>query len=81
MISGRDIEIPHLAGLPLHAKLSDVELDHGRHVIRFPGRGMPSTKRTKPGDALLVVHIAIPKRLTAEQRNAICAALDADSGA
>jgi DnaJ-class molecular chaperone len=76
VISGREVEIPHLVEPPLRAKLSEVELDHGRHCIRFAGRGMPNTKLGKPGDAILVVHIAIPKRLTAEQRNAVCAALD-----
>ncbi|KAJ1618237.1 hypothetical protein T492DRAFT_1094146, partial [Pavlovales sp. CCMP2436] len=84
VVSGQPIEVWHLDKTqpPLRAKLSEVQLEKGRQVIRFPGRGMPvstqnrKTKGSRPGDAVLVVEIAIPKTLSDAQRSAICAALD-----
>jgi DnaJ family protein B protein 4 len=82
VLRGQPVELQHPDGSVLRASLGDLQLQpDGRHAIRFPGRGMPisSAKRAgakQAGDALLMVHFSIPKRLSEQQRETICAVLD-----
>jgi DnaJ-class molecular chaperone len=84
VVSRQPVEVMHLDKTqpPVRARLDEVQLEDGRQVIRFPGRGMPASTQSKkakgsrPGDAVIVVEIALPKKLSDAQRQAICAALD-----
>jgi len=62
---GTDIEVPTLDGD------ETITVDPGTQtdtVLRLPDRGVPHVKRHGRGDELVLLRVAIPKRLSREQR-------------
>lgn len=62
---GDEISVPTVDG---DEKLSVPAGTQSGTVFRQRGRGVPHLRRTGRGDQLVIAHVAIPKRLTDEQR-------------
>lgn len=62
---GATLEVPTLTGsMPIKI---DPGTQHGA-VYRLSGKGLPSLRRSRPGDEVVVVLIEIPKKLTKPQQ-------------
>ncbi len=66
-VLGGEAEVPTLTGRPVRLKIP--EATQGGQVLRLKGRGMPAVGQPDtPGDLYATVEIAVPTRLTAEER-------------
>ncbi len=63
---GGEIEVPSLLGEPDTMKVSDGTA--AGTVLRLRGKGMPDVSGRGRGDLLVSVQVAVPKKLTREQR-------------
>jgi molecular chaperone DnaJ len=64
---GAEVKVPTLDGTPV-----TIKVPHGTRsgrTFRVKGRGVPSTKRA--GDLLVTVEVAVPAKLTSEERKAV----------
>jgi len=64
---GAEVKVPTLDGSPVTIKVP-AGTRSGR-TFRVKGRGVPSTKRA--GDLLVTVEVAVPSKLTSEERKAV----------
>ena len=63
---GTTVSVPLLAG-----GSQELEIDAGTQsgtVVRLRGKGLPSLERSGRGDLHVTIHVAVPTRLTPEQR-------------
>ena len=72
---GGTVTVPTLEGM------SDTDLDAGTQhgeLFRLEGKGVPDLRSGERGDLVVVVHVMVPRRLTAKQRELIVALRDTE---
>jgi molecular chaperone DnaJ len=66
---GTKLKVPTLDGDPVTLKLP-AGTGSGK-VFRVKGKGVPATKGRGRGDLLVTVEVAVPRKLSSEQREAV----------